>query len=420
MTEQAQSGGVRAYRDVLAIPVVAWSVLPIFVALLPMAGMAVTLTLHVVAVLDKGYLAAGFVGTATTIGTMLGAPLVGRALDRHGLRPVVAVCGAVSAAFWLAIPWLPYEVLVVAAFPAGALMVPVNSIARQVVAASVPADKLRAAFSLETILIELSFILGPAITVLVAAEVSTTAALTGIGVVVAVVAAVLYHRNPPIRGEAGPTEETGTAEEPGPADGARRRGLLNRNLVATLFISVSALFVLGGLELAVVSTLRGGGEVEWTGVVMAIGAAASIAGGLVYGAAKRAVPQLLLVALLAVLVLPGALAGQAWWLLALVLVPNQLVCTPTFAATTENVIRHAPPEARGAAIGLYDSATRLGIAVSAPVVGFVIDNSSPAWGFVAAGLGGLLLAGIGAALTGPAAPPAPQPEQAGEAHLATS
>jgi hypothetical protein len=54
------------------------------------------------------------------------------------------------------------------------------------------------------------------------------------------------------------------------------------------------------------------------------------------------------------------------------------------------------------------------------VVGFVIDNSSPAWGFVAAGLGGLLLAGIGAALTGPAAPPAPQPEQAGEAHLATS
>lgn len=412
MTEEAQPGGVRAYREVLAIPVVAWSVLPVFVALLPMAGMAVTLTLHVVAVLDRGYLAAGFVATATTIGTMLGAPLVGRALDKHGLRPVVAVCGAVSAAFWLAAPWLPYEALLVAAFPAGALVVPVNSIARQVVAAAVPADKLRAAFSLETILIELSFILGPAITVLVAVEMSTTAALTGIGVVVAVVAAVLYHRNPPIHGAA---EETGAAE---PAR-ARPRGLLNRNLVATLFISVSALFVLGGLELAVVSTLRAGGDVEWTGVVMAIGATAAIVGGLVYGAAKRAVPQLLLVALLAVLVLPAALVGQPWWLLALVLVPNQLVCTPTFAATTENVIRHAPPEARGAATGLYDSATRLGIAVSAPVVGFVIDSSSPAWGFVAAGLGGLLLAGIGAALTGPVPEPAPTPEQPREADLAT-
>jgi predicted MFS family arabinose efflux permease len=84
------------------------------------------------------------------------------------------------------------------------------------------------------------------------------------------------------------------------------------------------------------------------------------------------------------------------------------VCTPTFAATTENVIRHAPPDARGAATGLYDSATRLGIAVSAPVVGFVIDNSSPAWGFVTAGLGGLLLAGIGAVLTRPAPEPAPE------------
>ncbi len=406
MTEQAHSGGVRAYRDVLAIPVVAWSILPIFVALVPMAGMAVTLTLHVVTVLDRGYLAAGLVGTATTVGTMLGAPLVGRALDRHGLRPVVAVCGAVSAAFWLATPWLPYEALLVAAFPAGALVVPVNSIARQVVAASVPADKLRAAFSLETILIELSFILGPAATVLVAAEMSTGAALTAIGVVVAVVAAVLYQRNPPIHGEA---EQTGAAP-------ARPRGLLNRNLVATLFVSVSALFVLGGLELAVVSRLRADDAVEWTGVVMAICAAASIAGGLVYGAAKRPVPQLVLVALLAVLVLPAAVFASPWWLLALVLVPNQLVCTPTFAATTENVIRHAPPEARGAATGLYDSATRLGLAVSAPVVGFVIDNSSPAWGFVTAGLGGLLLAGVGAALTRPTPATAPAPE----ANLATS
>jgi predicted MFS family arabinose efflux permease len=418
VTEETESGGgVRAYRDVLAIPAVAWSVLPIFVALLPMAGMAVTLTLHVVTALDRGYVAAGLVGTATTVGTMLGAPLVGRALDRHGLRPVVAVCGAVSAAYWLATPWLPYEALLVAAFPAGALMVPVNSIARQVVAASVPADKLRAAFSLETILIELSFILGPALTVLIAAEVSTKAALTAIGVVVAIVAAVLYHRNPPIRGEAG---EAGDAGETEPAGPARPRGLLNRNLVATLFISVSALFVLGGIELAVVATLRAGGQVGWTGVVMAIGATASIAGGIVYGAAKRGVPQLLLVALLAVLVLPGALVGQPWWLLALVLVPNQLVCTPTFAATTENVIRHAPPHARGAATGLYDSATRLGIAVSAPVVGFVIDHSSPAWGFVTAGLGGLLLAGVGAVLTRPVPAREEAPEQGREANLATS
>jgi amino acid adenylation domain-containing protein len=380
------------FREVVAIPSVPMSILPVFVALIPYASVSVVMTLQVVIGLHRGYLAAGLVCTVMTLGKMLGAPIVGRALDRYGLRAVVAVCGAVSAAFWFTAPWLPYAALIVAAGTAATLALPVSQIARQVVAALVPPGLLRTAYLMESILIELSFILGPTITVFIAARFSPRIALLVIGATIAVVAAVLYLRNPPLRSE---DEKAGKAKV-----GAKGQlGLLNRQLVATLLIAVSALFTLGGLELALVSALRAGGEVVWTGVALAILAAASIVGGLAYGAVKRPVPPLALALLLAALVVPAALAGDRWWLLALALVPNQLVCSPTVATTTMNVIRHAPAEARGAATGLYDSATRLGAALSAPVVGFVIGVSSPAWGFAAAGLGGLLLAAPGAALT---------------------
>ena len=57
--------------------------------------------------------------------------------------------------------------------------------------------------------------------------------------------------------------------------------------------------------------------------------------------------------------------------------------------------RIAPPRVRGEAMGLQDASTRLGLAIGSPVVGFAIDHSSPAWGFAAAGAGGLLIASIG-------------------------
>ena len=64
-----------------------------FLARLPMTAMGVTMTLYVVNDLGRGYGAAGLIGAATTLGSAFGAPLVGRYVDRYGLRPVVAVCG---------------------------------------------------------------------------------------------------------------------------------------------------------------------------------------------------------------------------------------------------------------------------------------------------------------------------------------
>lgn len=383
------SRGFRPYRDVLAIPGVLHSILLMFLARMPTAAMSIIVTLHIVTHLGRGYVEAGFAATTATIGTMLGAPLVGKALDRHGLRPVVAVCATVATAYWIGAPWLPYPALVVVALPAGALVVPANSIARQVLSAAVPKDRLRAAFSLDTVMIEASFIVAPTVATYLAVQFSTIAVMTAIGAVIALVAVLLLVRNPPLH----------AAHEQGEPAGRGTGRFLNPGLAGTLLITVGALFALGGTELALVASLQAVHQVALTGVVFGMLAVASIAGGLLYGAVRRPLHQLMLIVLLAGLIVPAALVvGRPWWLLGLALMPMQLVCAPTLAATTENVSNRTPARARGTAMGLQDAATRFGVALAASVIGFVIDNTSAAWGLAASGIGGLLFAGVAAVL----------------------
>ncbi|MFI5607176.1 MFS transporter [Amycolatopsis sp. NPDC051903] len=358
-----------------------------FFARVPMTMTGVTLTLYVVADLGHGYGAAGIVGAATTLGMALGAPLLGRTIDRYGLRPVVAVCGTASTAFWVTAPHLSYPVLVACALPAGFLSVPAGSLARQILAALVPAEHRRAAFSLDTILVEASFMIGPAAGIAALTSLSATPTLTGIGLLFGSTALLTFLFNPPIRNE----------DELAPVGSVRPplRSWLTGRLLATLLVAASALFCLVGTEVATLAALRAHGDVGWTGLVIAVMCAASMLGGIVHGAVKRSLPQGVLMLLLAALVLPVGLAVQPWWLLMLLLIPTNLLCAPTLAATTETVSTLAPPAVRGEAMGLQDASARLGLAVGSPVVGFVIDHSAPAWGFAAAGAGGLVLASLG-------------------------
>lgn len=381
-------GHVQSYRRVLALPRVPAMMLLMFAARLPMTAMGITLTLHVVTDLGRGYGAAGLVGTATTLGSALGAPLVGRMIDRYGLRPVVAVCGSASTAYWISAPHLSYAALVAVALPAGMLAVPASSISRQVLTALVPVALRRSAYSLDTISLESSFMIGPAAGIAVATQLSASVTLTGIGVCFALTTLALCWINPPTRHE----DEL--------AYGARPpiRTWLGPRLLAALFVGCGALFCLAGMELSALAALRTIGEVGWTGLVIAVMCVASALGGIVHGAVPRSLSQPTLMLLLTLLVIPAGLFGQSWVVLAIALVPTNLMCAPTLAATAEEVAALAPPRVRGEAMGLLDSATRLGMAAGSPVAGFAIDHSSPAVGFAVCGLGGLVIAAAGLVL----------------------
>lgn len=378
--------GMGGYRRVLGLPGVRSLMLLMFVARMPATAAGLVLTLHVAVGMDRSYGAAGLVGAVATIGVALGAPVMGRVVDHYGLRRMLLITVFGEAAFWLSAPWLPYPALLAAALAGGFLVLPAMSIGRQCLAALVPTEHRRTAYSMDSISIELTYMIGPTLAVLVATQLSTKAALIGVGLTVLVVGAAVFALNPRVRSDA----ELAQAVVPRP----RRREWLTAELIGVLVVGAGAVYVLSGMEVAVVAELRSYGQLDWTGVVMVVACLASIAGGLVHGAVRRSLPLLVLITLLSVLCLPVGLAGPEWWLLALVLVPMNVACAPTLASTGEEVARLAPVAVRGEANGVQSMAFTLGAALGAPVAGFVMDHTTPAWGFVAAGAGGLLLAAV--------------------------
>lgn len=378
------------YRRVLALPRVRSLVLVTLLARIPVGAASVALTLHVVLSLGGGFGAAGALGAAMTVGTALGAPLTGRMTDRHGLRRTLLVTTLAQGAFWLIAPSLPYLVLVPAAFFGGLLSLPLFSVSRQSLAALVPEDRRRTAYSLDSMAVEVSFMVGPAAGVLLATQLSTKVALLAMGASMMLSGLLLYVLDPPVRSDAEVREAEGQAPVP-------RRQWITGRLVVILMASAGATLVLSGTDIGIVATLRHAGELKWSGLVIAIWCCWSLAGGFVHGSLPRSLPALALMELLCVLTIPVGLAGD-WWSLALALIPAGAMCAPTIAATGEVVSRLAPAAVRGEAMGLHGSALTAGLAMGAPLVGVVVDRWSPTMGFAVAGASGALLGVIGLAL----------------------
>ncbi|MFG2009953.1 MFS transporter [Micromonospora sp. NPDC048868] len=374
---------LKPYREALALPGLRSLLLVSVLARVPLTATGVTLTFYVVLDLGRGYGAAGLVGAAITVGAAIGGPLLGRLVDRRGLRPVLVLTGIAEAVFWSTAPMLPYPVLLPAAFLAGSLALPIFSVIRQSIAAMVPPERRRPAYALDSMSVELSFMLGPALAVAAATAISprVTLHLVGAGIVAAGVA--FWVLNPPIRGGGEPA---------GPQPRVPRRSWLTPRLLAVLAVSAAGMLVLGGTDVAVVAVLRENGDVGWTGAVLAVWAVASLVGGFAYGAVTRSFPPLVLMAALSLCTIPVGLGGAHWWLLCLALIPAGALCAPTIAATSDAVSRLVPASVRGEAMGLHGSAVTIGMAVGAPLAGAVIDASAPAWGFAVTGAVGALVA----------------------------
>lgn len=366
------------YRRVLALRGVRSLILLGLLARVPVTAVGITLTLHVVLDLHHGYGAAGLVGAASTVGGAVGAPVLGRLVDRRGMRVMLALTTIAEAAFWAVAPVMPYPALLVAALVGGLLTLPVFSVIRQSVAALVPEPQRRPAYALDSMSVELSYMAGPALAVLVVTSISARVAMYAVGAGIVLAGAALFALNPPTRGD----EEEPAGDAPVP-----RRQWLRPRLVAMLAAAAATTVVLGGTDVALVAALREAGEVSWTGVVIAAWCGYSLVGGFVFGAVRRPVSPLLLTALLGALTVPLGLAG-GWAWLCLALLPAGLLCAPSLAASADAVSRLAPVGARGEAMGLYGSALTVGLAVGAPLAGTVIDATAPAWGFVVCGLVG--------------------------------
>jgi MFS family permease len=380
------SGGAAGYREVLGLPGVAPVLALTVLARIPASAAAITLTLHVVLTLGLGYGAAGAVAAASTVGMAIGSPLLGRLVDRRGLRPTVGLTVVVGAVFWSVAPLLPYPALVVAALLGGVLSTPVYSLLRQSLAAMVPAPQRRPAFALDSMGVELSYIIGPATGSLLVVLVGSPLTMRLVGVGWAAAGVALWLLDPPTR--------IGDAADDGPAP--RVREWLDRRLLGALLVTTAAVLLVFGTELSVIASVQATGPAYAIAVVNAVWCVSSLAGGFVYGAARRTPSVFVLTGALGAATLLVALGGP-WWSFTLLLVPAGLLLAPSLAAGSERVSELAPESARGVITGLHGSAITLGAAVGTPLAGVLIDTASPAAAVLVVAAVGLGAAG-GAAL----------------------
>ena len=415
------------YRRVLSRPGVRAVLLTSMLARMPIISAPIVLTLHVVLDLGRGFTASGLVAATFAIGSAIGSPQVGRAMDRVGLRPVLLLTTVVAGVFWLSAAHLPFWALVPAAFVGGLLPIPVYTLTRQSLAALVPPQDRQAGFALDSMAVELSFATAPALSIVLMTQTSPTTTLRLLGVLIIGAGVALLIVDPPIHGlpgtqdqqaQVGPTGDAQTGDaQPGPA--AARPALrqwITVDVVAVLLMSFAATFTVIGTDVAITAVMRSFDQVALIGPVFAVWCIASLVGGFVYGAGRRVDPIVLL-ATLAALCIPISLAPN-WWILLLAVIPTGLLCAPMLVTTTDELVRVAPEAVRGQALGLNGSALTIGGAVGAPFVGLVVDHADPRLGFAAIGAVGLGLAAVLAPVNRrrarrDASSPAPVPARSG-------
>lgn len=385
------------YADILRTPAARRALTVGLLIRIPMWAGAVIITLHVVSHLGRSYTEAGVITAAGTVAAAVSGPWRGRRLDRIGLRATVMPSLLVLTACWVLAPWVGYWALLPLAFVAGLFVVPTFSIIRQVLISAVDDERRKTALVLDSVAVELSFMIGPALGVLAATYWNTSWALLTCELLSVAGGLALWIINPPLLPESG-TGSGSAGADPTSSAKPSLRGWMSPAVLAIIAASATATIVLSGTDVGIVASLRQLGHQSSIGWILTVWGAGSAVGGLIYGAMKRTVSAFVLVGLLGLTTIPVAWAGDRWSLAVLLFVAG-LFCAPAITATIDNLSRAVPARVRGEAMGWHGSALTGGSAIGAPMIGFAIDHGGWPAGFVFAGAIGLFIAAIGFAAT---------------------
>lgn len=375
------------YADIGRNPVVRRILVLGLLVRIPIWAAGVVLTLHVVTHLDRSYTAAGALEMVYSLALAVSGPWRGRRLDRVGLRSALVPSLVALAICWGIAPWVGYWVLLGIVAVAGAFMMPIFSIVRQVLIGAVPDHQRTAVLSVDSVVVEISFMIGPVLGVLAAVYLPTPIALFGFQMIAVLGGVALWLDDPPL-GHDHAAEDDG-APKP------RVRDWLTPSVVMILAVSATATVILTGEDLGIVAAMRSMGHTGSIGWVLALWGFGSALGGIVYGALRKHPPSsVLLVVLAATSALVAVAEGR--FAFTVLLFVSGFFCAPTITATIDDLSRAVPARVRGEAMGWHGSALTLGGAAGAPIVGWAIDHGGWQDGFELAGfLGlGMALAGI--------------------------
>jgi hypothetical protein len=396
------SAGGASYAALLLRPGALRFVLPASVGRLPQAMFGVGVVLLVEGYRDS-YALAGLVGAVLALSTGLAGPVLGRLADRWG-QSVVAV-GAVSvhvpglvALVVATVSGAPAVLLCVLAAVIGATTPILGSFSRVRWRALTGGDGDPAwdrALALESVVDEATFVIGPSLAALLATQAApwlplpVAAVLTVVGVGGFLTARDTEPR--PVRGAARTTARA-------------RPAVLDPGMGVLVLVPFCLGVVFGGTEVGIIAVADGAGVAVAAGVLVSVFSAASLVGGLVYGARRwRAGPPARLAAVTAALGIAALLVpwSAGLWTLGAGLVLLGLAVAPTLIAINAVVAVLVRPAALTEGFTWALVALLGGVAAGAATAGALVDaRDGPAALWLTAGAGlGVLLTGAAAART---------------------
>lgn len=279
------------YRDVLTRPgALSFSAAGV-IARLPMSMVGIGIVLMIQAV-HGSYGLAGTVSAVFVLAQAACSPWLARLVDQHGqarvMRPAVAISAtAITALVVLAVTHAPVWTLYVAAVGGGATIGSFGALvrARWSHILSDPRS-LHTAYSLESALDELVFVVGPILATTLATAVTPSA-----GLVVPVIGMVaggfwfLAQRRtqPPPHPRLAEVAPDGTPVRP--TSVMRSWGMV---VLAVVFVAMGAIF--GATDVATVAFAEEAGRPGIAGVILAVFACGSMISGLLYGARQWTTP----------------------------------------------------------------------------------------------------------------------------------
>lgn len=334
----------------------------------------------------------GAMTAAYVIGLASIAPLLGRQIDRSGPRCVLTACAVafplVLCALVLAMRIAPSGVLNMAfAFAAGASFPPITVCMRTFFRQRLRDESLLgAAYSLESVLIELIFIVGPMLVALLVAFVSPEAAVL-LAALCGAVGTLLFLRSPVLahwRMDSGATTSLF-----GP--------LAERGFPALLAVVLGYATAFGLVEIGVTAYASESGHPALAGILLALMSAGSALGGLAYGSRSWGAPLARQFAIALGLMGVGiALLAPTTnaWVFALLCIVAGLVMAP--ALTIQSMLVAKTASARHATEAFTWSSTGLlsGVGVGMALGGWLIEQWGWSATFVAASIGALTSAAL--------------------------
>jgi len=348
-----------------------------FIARLPVSMVGIGILMYVEA--ERGsYAIAGAVSGSISIAAAIGGPLSSRLVDKlgqHRVLPIqillIVIC---SMALVLLIPSnVPAPYLFIFSIGSGLAYPSIGALVRsRWTALLVSGPILLTAFSIESMIDELIFIVGPTIAATTSVKIHPAAPqviamflLAGGGLWLA----SMRNSEPPIN------KHQGKHGKP---------VILQNGLIYMWGVHIAVGMFFGAVETSIIAFTKIAGQPIFGGIVMAVWAFGSLLGGFVYGGLhfKSALQnQLIVVSLLLVPATVAMVFVESILALALLSIAAGIGISPLLIASAAITQRRSPVGRTTEAIASMYAGIGLGFAFAAAMAGWLIDNRGTSYSF---------------------------------------